>query len=228
MHQNLLHHSCVRFVHNREIPYSIDHSNGHHTLRQGCCINVFCRHICSLDFGQFHSLCTEFLLNPQVSGLHVSHAETDPSSERDRATAVNETLDLCGFTPVEENGLNKLCFGDSHCACEVLYFWSQQGDEPLCAKERTHECTIQPHHCSRGGVPRRRASGPVAVRSAVQAQRTLAWPELQRPCHACHNSISPSSWLPHSRPHEVPQPSAELNRSGSFRGCRGRRTVSSH
>ena len=36
-------------------------------FHQVCCVNVFCCILRSLDLDQFHSLCTEFLLNPQVS-----------------------------------------------------------------------------------------------------------------------------------------------------------------
>ena len=76
----------------------------------------------SLEVGKFQALIPGFFLNPQVSGLQVSHAtETDPSAERGRAPVVNETLDLCGLTGVEENGMSKLCFVDTHCAREV--FW---------------------------------------------------------------------------------------------------------
>ena len=121
--------SC-RAMHNREIPCSIDQSNGHHTFHQGCCVNVFCRHISrvlrSLDFGQFHSWCTEFLLNPQVSGFHVLHStETDPSPTRDCTAVVNEMLDLSGYTPVKKDGLNVrgLCIAtgqySSFCGCAV-------------------------------------------------------------------------------------------------------------
>ena len=45
----------------------------------------------SVDLGEFQALTRVFFLNARVSGLHVSHAtHTDPSSERDRATVVNE------------------------------------------------------------------------------------------------------------------------------------------
>ena len=69
-------------MHNRKTPCSMDQSNDSHAFHQGCCANVFCRLISRIlrDLNQFHSLCTEFFLNPQVSGFHVSHStETDPS-----------------------------------------------------------------------------------------------------------------------------------------------------
>ena len=128
MHHKLLKFCVFRHEHRREKPFLIDQPNGFHKLLQGCCINVFCRHVGrilrTLDLSQFQALTPEFFLNPQVSGLHVSHAtETDPSSERDCTTVVKEMLNLCGFISVKENGLNKRCLGDSHCACVVFCIW---------------------------------------------------------------------------------------------------------
>ena len=208
MHQNLLQHSCLRFVHNQEIPCSIDQSTGHHTFRQGCCINVFCRHICpilrSLDFGQFHSLCTEFLLNPQVSGFHVSHStETSPSPYRDdhycgQRNARSQRLNTSQEGWIEQTLPLRLQL----CMRSILLLVTTR--QCVLVSCRAHECTIQPHHhCSRGGVPRRRASCPVAVRSAVQTQSPLAWPELQRRVtRAIERGISPLG-CHRSRPHEV-------------------------
>ena len=91
------------------------------------CVMHFCKVAASVAFSVplfWVSFRPEFFLNPQVSDLHVAHAtETDLSAERDLAAVVNKLLDLCGFTPVGKNGLDKLCFGDPHCALAVLCFW---------------------------------------------------------------------------------------------------------
>ena len=88
----------LRFVmHNREIPCSIDQPNGHHVFRQACCVNVFCRHISrilrSLDFGQFHWLCTSTV--GSAGRLECSSPLDTMALELDAAWCVGTTGVVC-------------------------------------------------------------------------------------------------------------------------------------
>ena len=187
-----IHQSCLRFLHNQEIPCSIDQSNGHHTFRQCCCINVFCRHICpflrSLDFGQFHSLCTEFLLNPQVSGFHVSHStETSPSPFRDDKYCCQRNARSQRLNTSQEGWIEQtLPLRLPLCMRSILLLvTTRQWVLVSCrVSSRVHHSTTPP-------LLPRSSSSPSGIRPSRGQKRRpdavspcVAW--VATPCHACH------------------------------------------
>ena len=96
-----------------------------HFYTMGATVRNIARMISPMVVMHFDKVLHQPVLSPHLCAIsapmtlhHVSEAH--PSSKSERAAVANEMFDLCGFTSVEENGLNNLRFGDSHCARVLL------------------------------------------------------------------------------------------------------------